>query len=165
MATLPNPNKETLPSVPPTEDPMPPTTPPTSSTPTSPPCCERFEELYSLVGADITSDLQVLEDTYTYQYQALAWLADDDPTELDFSAQPKQILIERYVLALFYFMTNGKAWKSQLNFLGQSSVCDWFEYSEEAEEGIAGVICDGPSVSEINLCKWMFLLKGVICIC
>jgi hypothetical protein len=166
VATLPDPNTEPLPSVPPTGDFILPTTPPTTAPPTIPipPCCERFEELYSLIGADITSDLQVLEDTYTYQYQALAWLADHDPAELDFSAQPKQILIERYVLALLYFMTNGKAWKNQFNFLGNSSVCAWFEYSAEAEEEI-GVRCDGDSVSLLELRKWKLFLIGVICIC
>jgi hypothetical protein len=165
VATLPDPNTEPLPSVPPTGDPILPTTPPTTAPPTIPipPCCERFEELYSLIGADITSDLQVLEDTYTYQYQALAWLADNDPAKLDFSAQPKQILIERYVLALLYFMTDGKAWKNQLNFLGNSSVCAYFEYSAEAEEEI-GVRCDGDSVSLLELRKWKLFLIGVICI-
>jgi hypothetical protein len=42
------------------------------------------------------------------EYRTTALMAD--PAELDFSALPKQILrIEHYVLAMLYFMTNGKA--------------------------------------------------------
>jgi hypothetical protein len=134
------PNEETplLATITPTD---PPTAPPTET-----PQTESFEELYSLIGPDITVDLGILRDMTTPQYEALAWLANTDPAGLDFWAVPKQLLIERYALVLFYLTTDGHNWDSQLDFLGPFSVCDWVDNT-----GLKGVFCDGQYVNEISL--------------
>ena len=60
---------------------------------------------------------------------------DDDPSsEID-----KQI-IERYVLALIYFATNGDNWDNDLDFLSNATVCDW--PSNTSKFRSMGVHCD-----------------------
>jgi hypothetical protein len=58
---------------------------------------------HDVVGAE------ALQDESSPQSQALSWLANEDPAllELD-STTPIGILVERYVLALLYFATNGE---------------------------------------------------------
>jgi hypothetical protein len=71
------------------------------------------------------SDAEALQDDSSPQFRALLWLANNDNMVLDLDSAPTVILVERYVLALLYFATNGEGWKDQRDFLSVSSVCQW----------------------------------------
>ena len=60
---------------------------------------------------------------------------DDDP-----SSEIDKKIIERYVLALIYFATDGDNWDNDLDFLSNATVCDW--PSNTSEFRSMGVHCD-----------------------
>ncbi len=91
-----------------------------------------------------------MQDRTTFQYNALDWLANEDAWAVDINSVPPEVFVERYVLALLFFSTNGPAWRQGLNFLEPTSVCEW---SGQISNGIVinavgqipdnGVLCDG----------------------
>ena len=93
--------------------------------------------LFNLISSDISADTNVLRDESTLQYQILVWMVETDQIGIEFSTPNKRLLIERYVLAHFYYSTNGQNW-----VLDGESVCSWF-----------GIECDEQenSVTEIQL--------------
>jgi hypothetical protein len=113
-----------------------PTASPTGTLSTSP----KFTQLLSLIG-QVTSDIESLQNITTLQYAALNWLANVDDWEVDIDSVPPQVVVERYVLALLYYSTNGTSWRKDYNFLTPTSVCDWSRKS--SDDIIKGVICDG----------------------
>jgi hypothetical protein len=88
------------------------------------------------------------------QTEALNWLADDDPANLDFELVSTDELLERFIMALLYFSMGGDNWANSFGFLSASSVCMWEEYSPFV---YGGVRCD-PMVFEITL--WSNNLQG-----
>jgi hypothetical protein len=97
-----------------------------------------FDELLKWIGPSVTDNIQTLQDPTTPQYVAFDWLANVDGYEAPdvVFITPEQVFIERYVLALLYFSTNGKSWKNQYNFILPTSICDW------NDEGGDGVLCN-----------------------
>ena len=96
------------------------------------------EALESTIGPDIY-------DNTTHEHEALIWLAANDTLKLDVTT-PLDVLLQRHILANFYFATNGTTWTDQFNFLSGKDVCDW-------NDGKAsGVFCnDEGRVSNILL--------------
>jgi hypothetical protein len=91
------------------------------------------------------ANAEALQDESSPQFLALRWLFNNDPAVLDLDIMPTGILVERYVLALFYFATTSEeeGALNVLNFLAASSVCEW-----------KGVICDRDDfVVALNLGK------------
>ena len=92
-------------------------------------------------------------DPATPQYKALRWLSSTDAKrfELFSSETTSSILIDRFIIVLLYFATNGPNWIRQHNFLKNSSVCEWNDFDSSGNESL-GVMCDGDgSVIMINL--------------
>ncbi|KAG7373342.1 RHS repeat-associated core domain containing protein [Nitzschia inconspicua] len=79
-----------------------------------------MEELFfPLSGPDITVK-------GTPQYQALNWLAYEDPAKLDIQSTSYMNLTQRYVMAVFFYSTGGPtSWVDDLRFLSNYSVCEW----------------------------------------
>jgi hypothetical protein len=75
-----------------------------------------FEHLYG----DIIN-----QDQHAKSLRALHWLANEDPAVLNLTATPFYALHERYILALFYFSTDGWNWNNQVNWLSAFSICRW----------------------------------------
>jgi hypothetical protein len=78
---------------------------------------------------------ETLWDKSSPQYKALWWIVHEDPAKMmmkmqDESQSLSSIIVERYVMALFYFATDGPNWFEQVNFLGNSSICDWQDLIE-----------------------------------
>ena len=93
----------------------------------------------------------------TSQYQVLQWLASEDPAELDARTTDPQVVIDRYVLALLYIMTGGPSWDNDLNFLSNSSVCEWKATYTIASD-FKGVKCNSAGAVEyVSLGKWWCL--------
>jgi len=103
------------------------------------------EYRFSLLGELIESSVgKSIYDNTTHEHHALVWLADSDPKRLDIST-PMEEILERFVLANFYFSTRGDEWTNQVNFFSKKSVCEW-------NDKILGVFCnDDNQVSKILL--------------
>jgi hypothetical protein len=55
-------------------------------------------------------------------------MMDGNETQSSSSSSPPSKLtinMERYIMALLYFSTNGPNWVSPYDFLGIKSICDW----------------------------------------
>jgi hypothetical protein len=78
--------------------------------------------LETMIGflADV-STRQDLESSETAQNRAAQWLALEDPLQLSPETDKSSLIIERYLIALFYFATNERF----DGFLGSDSVCSW----------------------------------------
>ena len=78
------------------------------------------EMFVEISGAD------VFLDTNSPQHRALVFLAEQDPLKLDPNdpALLKQI-IQRYVLSVLYFSTNGPSWKHRVYWLTGQHECGW----------------------------------------
>jgi hypothetical protein len=108
-----------------------------------------FDSLLKLIGPSVANNQTVLRDPGTPQHDALDWLANVDAKKTEFLVDPnKQVTIERYVMALLYFSTNGKSWGGNYSFLLPSSVCEWNDGDE-----VGGVVCDDLLVTKLNLSK------------
>ncbi|KAL3916908.1 MAG: hypothetical protein SGILL_004963, partial [Bacillariaceae sp.] len=95
------------------------TTFPVSSPPPS--VSQRFEDMLKVLS-EITDEAVLLEPS-TPQHSAMLWLVYDDGLQLN--ATSSYQLYQRYILATFYFSTQGSRWKNKCRFLSASSVCDW----------------------------------------
>ena len=82
---------------------------------------------------------KVFLDTNTPQYRALAFLSEQDPLKLNpmdpiISTQ----IIQRYVLSVLYFATNGPSWKHRVYWLTGQHECGWqYVICSDVQEGSA----------------------------
>jgi len=97
---------------------------------------------------------------------AFRWLVDDDVlshTLLLSKTNATQEYIEwkiqqRYILALFYFSTNGQDWiKKQTFLIPELDECDWKHYQEQE----AGVLCNEQGRVE-RLRMWWISMSGTL---
>jgi hypothetical protein len=86
---------------------------------------------------------ELLLDESSPQYQALDWLAFEGNATYAIQNVTTSILLERYIMAVLYFTTDGQNWNSDYNFLSNFSTCEWPSPIEENErETTPGVRCD-----------------------
>lgn len=104
--------------------------------------------------ADINTIVNEISGTPTVgtpEYQAYDWLLNTDNT---FGCGNGIIsLRQRYILAIFYYMTNGDTWSRSDNWL-QIGVpeCTWF-----------GVVCDSNGlVTSLELGMWLIASRLII---
>jgi hypothetical protein len=107
------------------------------------PTPDRRNEVEKIISAEIPS-FQLGPS----QIEALNWLADDDPANLDLDLVSTNELLERFIIALLYFSTGGKKnLDDSSGFLSAVSVCGWIGVVCEFDDG---VLFD-PMVVEIYL--------------
>jgi len=83
-------------------------------------------------------DLIILEDRKTPQNKAICWLLNEIVDEIVDSS-----IIQRYILAVIYYSTNGTQWENNSEWMTEKNECEWY-----------GIDCknfDGDIVSELNL--------------
>ena len=74
------------------------------------------------------------------QYSAMCWWLDDLDKKSDDSLQ-NAALVQRRMLALLYFSTDGMLWQNKCKWLSNDSECNWF-----------GVSCEVPGiVNRLNI--------------
>ena len=100
--------------------------------PTDSPTITRRELLRQVL--ERVSGADMLADEESPRFQALNWLANEDPAILPTDSD-KQKIVERYIVALVYFNNNGSSWEEQTNWLSRFPVCEWHRYT-------MGVICN-----------------------
>jgi hypothetical protein len=70
----------------------------------------------------------------------------------DDNQSSSSMIVERYVMAVFYFATDGPNWLTSYDFLGISSICEW------NDSGVLGVLChDDGSAGQLMLSKFVKL--------
>jgi hypothetical protein len=98
---------------------------------------------------------ETLWDESSPQYKALWWLIHEDPAKMmakmqDETESSSSMIVERYVMTLLYFATDGANWVRQANFLGKSSICDWqgtIEFGIQCnQEGLAVALILGTYI-------------------
>jgi hypothetical protein len=103
---------------------------------------------------------ETLWDESSSQYKALWWIVHEDPAQTmalmmqDEAQSLSNMIVECYVMAVLYFSTDGPNWLQQMNFLSNSSICDW----DDLYNGINGVTCtdEGSAVSLI-ICRFVII--------
>ena len=116
---------------------------------------KRFKQALPII-TNITSE-DILYDTRTPQYKALLWLADYDKAQLDFSMSSgsnnilvmegggnKPRILQRYILAVLFFATQGRYWNTTYGFLSEWDECQWATYDTNGDVvGVASCNGDG----------------------
>ena len=129
----------------PTTSAMPTITPVPSSlpTPTALRFCDTFtgtrEEAMEIALVEITEG-PILTNPALPQGRAYRWLLNEDPKAADPCEYPT--IVQRYVLATFYYSTFGDLWTANDGWLSASSECEWL-----------GITCSPQKVTSINLSK------------
>lgn len=95
-----------------------------------------------------TSGSDVLDDVNSPQYQALAWISEEDPEKL---STVDSRFLQRYAMSVLYFATNGDEWiscyrndsscESKQRYLSENE-CDWF-----------GSYCNNEMIVSISIGK------------
>jgi len=97
-----------------------------------------------------------------HRIAALEWLIDDIPTNVShtpdglFGYYLEWKMIQRYILAVLYFSTNGPEWMDSLHFLSSKEECEWHAWQVDTDKMVTsstkGVECDEPwQIRGINL--------------
>eukprot|EP00978_Attheya_sp_CCMP212_P016812 scaffold44411_cov45-Attheya_sp.AAC.1 len=96
---------------------------------------------------DYKVSMQALQDFSSPQYEALAWMANSDSTDLQRTMSDDE-LVERFVLVLLYFATGGANWLAQVRFLTPSlNTCSW---NSILYGRIIGVGCNAEDGNKIS---------------
>ena len=122
-----------------------PTIPPTIA-PLSEPLT--YQEFLDDLSAALQGQPSYLSSTFgdataTPQGKALDWIKNDNEYNLEHGT-PMDVLLERYVLGVFFYSTDGPNWKYEWEndiaylskvFLKNTSFCTWVVRKKEKEEG------------------------------
>lgn len=106
------------------------------------------------------------------QYKAACWTLHDDPfwyknerkNNLTISMTQETRIIQRYVLALFYFTLTPESWTNHFNFLSKRSECEWnnqLEFYDNDVDRITGITCDeNQNILSITLRKYFWFYNN-----
>jgi hypothetical protein len=108
-----------------------------------------------LVAADVTSqEVFDMTDKNSPQNQALRWIAKEDSANLP---TDHPALLDRYILAVFYFSSNTESWVSLDNWMTKAGHCSWHGIqcvardAESQESGISKTYDDSDFITQIEL--------------
>jgi hypothetical protein len=120
---------------------------------------QRFELfLKSFLAQNPNLDEEIIRNPNNPQWRALTWLADEDllaldPTSTD--ALQRSIALQRFILAAFYYSTEGIDWKTQHRFLEPVSVCEWKSHAGD-NCLLQGVGCNAAGlVTKLRIGKFL----------
>lgn len=105
-----------------------------------------------------------VNDTYIFQSAALDWMASID-LKTDIFDMPVELLVERYVVAVLYFSTEGaQKWTESLSFLSSNNVCDW-NNEHSTRKVIVGSGVSAQDISNVTeeSAGYSLVKKGVFC--
>ena len=101
-----------------------------------------------------TSGMNVLANVDSPQYRAACWLIYDDLRQLDpLDNSYSAAIVQRYVIAVLYYSTQGSAWHNTCNFLSRNNECEWNNYVD-GNDHVIGALCDeSGNIYSIDLRK------------
>eukprot|EP00957_Ditylum_brightwellii_P027248 2060156-Ditylum_brightwellii.AAC.1 len=96
----------------------------------TPPPVDRLSLSHDFVSSmPIVGKEEALADENSTQSLAIKWLANEDPLQLDIpmsaDTEDAKTFMNRYIMAVLYFSTNGEKWNDQFNFLTEKTTCEW----------------------------------------
>jgi hypothetical protein len=101
--------------------------------------------------------IHALQDASSPQYLALAWMVDNDSTDLQSTLSDDE-LVERFALIHLYFATGGASWLDQAGFLTPLlNTCYWNSIAVDSfgeTRGLGAGCNDEGSVVTLDLCKF-----------
>jgi len=124
-----------------------------------------YTKLLTLHEIMMISDSKALADYESAQYKAACWVLHDDPFFYENSLElenRKERMMQRYLLALFFFTMGPEKWNDHFYFLSSKSECDWnqVERDESGQQVFIGIGCDeNDYVIAIKLGKRLTLLS------
>jgi hypothetical protein len=74
------------------------------------------------------TDYLTFDEPTSPQSLALEWLLLDQTSIAAYMESSFAIVLQRYVLAVLYYSTNGPEWKIDYPFLEDTQICDWKTY-------------------------------------
>ena len=74
-----------------------------------------------------------------------------DPAGFDVRVTDQLRLVERYVLAVFYYSANGPSWEDQKGFLQATPVCSWDGIECDALDSIVSIDFGTPARWDVLL--------------
>jgi hypothetical protein len=108
------------------DSPSPPVSPFPSSAPSSMPSLAptsvEFSDLYDFIANVSLDGGAALSDPSSPQYKSLRWLSNN--ANLDEYSDVQKI--QRYILAVLYYSTNGDGWLRRDGWLSDEDECSWF---------------------------------------
>ena len=116
---------------------------------------ERIEALLEIVSQ--VSSLSDIEAPTTPQFEAFQWLSTVD----DVCPEDRLDVVQRYILAVLYFSTDGENWENcradgtgpcpaaANRYLSSSNVCQWFETECDVNGEIESIGLDDNSLSGV----------------
>jgi len=117
---------------------------PITLAPTSSPSFSSDDSMISFLTS-FGVDSSTFRDVESPQSQALDWLTDP---EFNRKLTATFDTIQRYVLAVMYFTTNGTEWANSDGWLTAASVCEWFTAGS-----IRTVCSDDGLLTQLNLSR------------
>lgn len=117
---------------------------------------DRFDHIVDFVFSHHISTLPALRNPKSPEHYAVKFLAAGDAFHAEIGEYfdlDTERLLERYVIALLYYKTQGTKWDDDLNFLSGNDHCEWHKvYSNPQGSFIRGVQCDDDGlVVDIDL--------------
>jgi hypothetical protein len=108
--------------------------------------------LFITTGLATLFDQAMQQELSSPQYKAFDWMTNSDSNDLQSTLSDDE-LVDRFVLVILYFATNGESWWDQAGFLRPlNSHCSWNSGFGRFERG---VVCnDEGAVVTLNLCKF-----------
>jgi hypothetical protein len=107
----------------------------------------RYSEVRQVL-LDVSSS-ELLDDPTSAQYMTMEWLVKEDEAQVP-PTEPF-VLIQRFIIALFYFAFRGSAWWKDYGFLSGTNICEW------NDNGYGGCFCsnnNSNAVKMLSLCKF-----------
>ena len=112
--------------------------------------------------ASTISGMTAISNVDSAQYRAACWLIYDDWRQMDpFDNTYSVALVQRYILAVLYYSTQGSAWDQSYDFISGNDACEWnyptssSSYDYSVCDGYDnGAFCDeSGNICRITLCK------------
>lgn len=108
----------------------------------------KLGQVKELLVRHVVSNSDDLNTMGSPQWNAMHWITLVDeadlsiPDESDKDAVYKYV--QRYVMALLYYATNGQNWEHGLHWLGSESICEWLDFVGDVnhKKHNTGVGCD-----------------------
>ena len=102
-------------------------------------CGARDKDIKNLLLSANVSGSDAINDESSSQGKAFFWLTCEDSINppLQPGIDDAQI-IQRYILAVFYYSFNGNRWRNNSGWLGGSNECDWYRVGCDTTSGVVG---------------------------
>ena len=115
----------------------------------------KLGQVKELLVRHVVSNSDDLNTMGSPQWNAMHWITLVDEAQLQLPDENDQDAVykyvQRYVMALLYYATNGQAWEHGLHWLGSKGICDWLDFVGDVnhKKHNTGIGCDADGNMKI----------------